>query len=113
MKNDVYDIRPDGTIEFHADHIDGLREMFEHVGLDIQSIKTEADYRAAREAAWDRYISEWRDRLQSGDKAAEEALRILIHEPFSNFIAFCRRQTFEVIADPKPASEQEAPLRGS
>jgi hypothetical protein len=93
----IYTVGPDGAIEFNPEHYDEQKRMFASAGIDIGSIRTEADYRKAFSAAGDYFFDCLIEDATAGDKACRVAVEAFLNGRFNDFKALIRRQTFEVI----------------
>jgi hypothetical protein len=104
----VYTVDPDGRIAFDPVHYDDQKRMFAAAGIDIESIRTEVDYREAFSAAGDYFFERLAEHADAGDKACRVAQQALCDKRPNEFKALIRRQTFEIIE-----GGQSAPLQSS
>lgn len=92
-----YDTLPDGTIQIHTDQHAALKSMFARAGVDIQSIKTEADFMKAHAAAGDVLFAILLSGVESGDPVSIKATKHFAEGDLSNFMATLARSTFKTV----------------
>jgi hypothetical protein len=92
-----YDLLPDGTIHIHPEQRADLKRLFARAGIDIQSVKTEADFTTAHSAAGEVLFGILINAAENGDKTSRKALQQFADGDLSNFKATIARATFKAV----------------
>ncbi|HSH28973.1 MAG TPA: hypothetical protein VK971_03610 [Thiohalobacter sp.] len=103
-----YRVLADGRIVFDERQYDALARMFGAVGIDIASIETEAEYKAAFSRAGDQFFNTLIADAREGDDALHAILEAFAEGRLSDAKARLRRQTFDVIASGRDAPPQSS-----
>lgn len=92
-----YDVGPDGQIHFHPGELETFRSMFARVKVDIDTVRTEADFTEAFRKAGDYFFAKIIEEAKNGERYAIDFIRAYLREDYSEAQAIIGRQTFEVI----------------
>lgn len=103
MPKPAYTVRPDGHIEFLPEGYDRQQAMFAVAGIDIATLRTEADYQEAFSAVGTYLFEALLDDALAGNRDSQAVWRAFIEERYGDMKALVRRQTFTVIDGKKSA----------
>lgn len=92
-----YDVGPDGQIHFHPGKLEDFRQMFADVNVDIETVRTEAEFERAFRMAGDYLFAKIVEEAKNGEPYAIDFIRAYLRHDYSEAQAIIGRQTFEVI----------------
>lgn len=88
---------------------DDIRAMFSTAGIDIESIRTEADYRKAFAAAGDFFFSQLIGRAKAGDNTSQAVLQAFLDGRITEAKALCAGRHSRLSQAGKPLFVHDVP----